>query len=88
MVLSTTQLEDKPNLRVGGMSKAGYIWGLGAEKIILECQCRGNSDHSVPEQGWEPGTQVLPFRVLGELGQRKPFSGLISPVCIEIPNHF
>lgn len=57
VVLSTTQLEDKPNLRVGGMSKAGYIWGLGAEKIILECQCRGNSDHSVPES--RAGSQAL-----------------------------
>ena len=48
VVLSTTQ--DKPNLRVGGMSKAGYIQGPGAEKIILECQCRGNSKITVSQR--------------------------------------
>ena len=31
-------------------SKAGYIRGPGAEKIILECQCRGNSKITVSQR--------------------------------------
>lgn len=71
------------------MYKAGYIWGLGAQKIILECQCRGNSEITASQRaGLGARHSGVALQGLGELGQRKPFSGLISLCASEIPNHF